>query len=942
MAEKSVRVVLSASVAGFTAGMEKAAAATGKVAERADRLTKSDKWRSFERGAMGASVAAVGAMGMAVARFAEFDEAMSRVGAATGSSAAEMDKLREAAMAAGAEFGQFSSTEAAAAIEELGKAGLSTAQIVGGGLTGALALAAADGMAVAEAAELTADALAIFNLDGSKATRVADLLAQGAGAATGSARDLGMALAQAGAVAASTGLSIDDTTTALALFAKNGIKGSDAGTSLKSMLTALANPSAKASKLMGELGINAFDAQGAFIGMRELSEQLNVKLADLSTEQRNAALATIFGSDAMRVASIAAKEGGKGYDAMVQSMAGYGSAAEQAAKRTDNLKGDLAELSGAWENFMISLGGSGDGPLRKAVQGLTGLTEWASRHKTTTGILLGTTGAMIGLAAAAVGVVRTIQGVRAFHAAWKDLPKLEGNMKRAAVGAGVLTAAFAALTVAGAAYQRSIDKQMSSLPEMEATLRGLSKGGDLSKIDEDFAQMGTTVKSLGDALDFMNAKSGRWNKFSRDAGKLIPSVLGMKSATTQYTEQLDKLDKALAAMDTADAAAAFTRMVQQSGRAAQDFAPYLDDYRNKLIGISNELNVQVSESELVDWMGGKVPAAVDAAAKAARAAGRPVSDLADKNKMAAESAKAAAQAAQDQRDAYLDLANTALQLSGSQIGVQKAIDDAAASLKENGRTLDINTEKGRANRSALDGIASSALALIEAQQKNGASAAELTKTTQENRDAFINTAVAMGMGRDAAAKLADQYGLIPKEVATKFSADTKSAEDDLNGVAAAVGAIPSVKIITIRADNRMGALGSAIGLPMQARATGGPIYGPGTKTSDDVPIWASRGEFMQQASAVDYYGQGVMWALNQKRIPREFFGALGLAGGGPVSWSRQPVGSAGMTNITNGGATFAPTINAYGPDAQEVAGHAMARMQHQMRAMAVVIPGGAA
>ncbi|QSY57786.1 phage tail tape measure protein [Bifidobacterium imperatoris] len=150
---------------------------------------------------------------------------MSTVQANTGASAAELDKLRQAAIDAGANT-VYNAQEAADAINELGKAGMSTTDILSGGLSGALNLAASDGMQVSEAAELMSSAMAQFNLTGKQAGNVADALAAGAGKAQGSARDLGYALQQSGMVANSFGIGMTETVGTLTAFANAGMIGS--------------------------------------------------------------------------------------------------------------------------------------------------------------------------------------------------------------------------------------------------------------------------------------------------------------------------------------------------------------------------------------------------------------------------------------------------------------------------------------------------------------------------------------------------------------------------------------------------------------------------------------------------------------------------------------------------------------------------------------------
>src|SRR5699024_6183113 len=141
-----------------------------------------------------------------------------------------------------------------------------------------------------------------------------DLLAAGAGKAQGGVQDLGAALNQSGLVAAQMGLSLEETVGSLTAFASAGLVCSDAGTSFRAMLLRLANPTGKSAKLMDELGISVYNAQGEFIGMEALAGVLQDRLGGLSQEQRNAALATIFGQDAIRTSAILYEQGAEGVD----------------------------------------------------------------------------------------------------------------------------------------------------------------------------------------------------------------------------------------------------------------------------------------------------------------------------------------------------------------------------------------------------------------------------------------------------------------------------------------------------------------------------------------------------------------------------------------------------------------------------------------------------
>ena len=384
MTERSVKVTLRANVADFNRQIKSAATSleqlaakgdpTGKVAETTmGRLAQSAQlqraaWDTASTAMVGYGVAAAAASAYVVRSFADFDSAMSNVQAATHESAENMNQLREAAIQAGADTA-FSASEAAGAIEELAKAGVSTADILNGGLKGSLDLAAAGGLGVADAAGIASVALTQFKLSGSDVGHVADLLAAGAGKAMGDVSDLGMALKQSGLVASQTGLRIDETTGALASFAAAGLLGSDAGTSFKTMLLNMTPQSKQAAKYMEELGIHAYDAQGQFVGLAAYAGQLHDSLSKLTAEDRQAALKKMFGQDAIRAASILYEQGAEGIQSWIDKVNDAGYAAETANARMDNLKGDIEKLGGSFETLFIKSGSGANSFLRSIVQG---------------------------------------------------------------------------------------------------------------------------------------------------------------------------------------------------------------------------------------------------------------------------------------------------------------------------------------------------------------------------------------------------------------------------------------------------------------------------------------------------------------------------------------------------------------------------------------------
>lgn len=337
-----------------------------KAREDIDRTSKSSEDAGERADKAGTMIAAGGAaiaagLALAVKTSADFSQQLSNVQAVSGASAAEMQQLRDKSLQLGKDTA-FSASESAAAIEELVKAGVSVGDVMNGAADATVALAAAGGVSMPEAAAQASNAMNQFGLAAKDLPRVADLIAGAANASAIDVSDFGYSLSQVGAVANLAGLSFDDTATAIALMGNAGIKGSDAGTSLKSMLMNLQPATRAQGELMMDLGIVTEDgankfytAAGELKSFSEVSDVLADSLKGMSKEQKQAALETMFGSDAIRAAAIFAEQGADGFDKVAESM-GKVSAAEVAETRMDNLKGSMEELGGAAETLLIHVG----------------------------------------------------------------------------------------------------------------------------------------------------------------------------------------------------------------------------------------------------------------------------------------------------------------------------------------------------------------------------------------------------------------------------------------------------------------------------------------------------------------------------------------------------------------------------------------------------------
>jgi TP901 family phage tail tape measure protein len=273
----------------------------------------------------------------------------------SGATADQMARVREEARALGADITLpgVAAGDAATTMTELAKAGLSVTDTLTA-TRGVLQLAAAAQIDFATATSLAANALNAFQLPGTEAVKVADLLAGAANAAQGDISDFGNALTQSAAVAHQAGLSVQQTVVFLTELAKAGISGSDAGTSLRVALLRLIAPTKEAKDIFAALGTQITDSAG---NVRvDVFEQLRQEMERLRPATRNAALATIFGTDAIRSAAIFTREGAKGFDELQKQVSRQGQAAETAAARTKGLSGAVGGFTSNLSTFGTDVG----------------------------------------------------------------------------------------------------------------------------------------------------------------------------------------------------------------------------------------------------------------------------------------------------------------------------------------------------------------------------------------------------------------------------------------------------------------------------------------------------------------------------------------------------------------------------------------------------------
>lgn len=542
--------------------------------------------------------------------------------------------------------------------------------------------------------------------------------------------------------------------------------------------------------------------------MSSLAGQLKEKLGGLTQEQRNSAMATMFGSYAIQGANVLYAEGASGIDEWTKKVSQSGYAADLAAKKNDNLKGDLENLSGSFESLMISLGEGGQGPLRSLVQTLDTLVDAFSQLPAPVqqGIVLMTAlaggftalhSAMGPLNASSSQTARNFglmldpfqRGITAIPLLKEGVIQLGTSMLGTSTNAGTLangltrgqtamngmksigSGLFAALggpwgialTVAGAllvGFAQSAQDAKANIKEfssainqsgnaVETLIKKIASGEDKTwDFGDKFA---TGLGSLGEALD----KAGiEYSTFAK-------AVNGSKEAQKLFNEQMKNAENNMSIMQTDSIRDSYNKLSDQVSRAKE----------------------QVSKTNT------EVAKAKDSGDTAAEGTNN-----------YADSADNATTSAEDLSDAIDDLVKGFLSLPGVQLSADQAVTqfnqgilDLNESIAKNGRVLDDNgnalagyESQAYDSQSALQGLASTAQStaqkIIEEGQAHGDAAAATQQAgdiLERARQAYIDNATAAGMSADAAAAQADRYGLARSE-----ADNLRQSIEDMNSTAA--------------------------------------------------------------------------------------------------------------------------------------------------------------
>lgn len=323
---------------------------------------------------MGITLPLAGVATAAVKTGMDFDSQMSRVQAIAGATGDEFDALREQALLLGAET-SFSASSAAQGMENLASAGFTTNEIVAA-MPGLLDMAAASGADLGVASEIAASILRGFGMDASDAGHIADVLAEASARTNAQVEDMGEAMKYVAPVANAMGISMEETAAAVGLLSDAGIKGSQAGTTLRGALARMTKPTKAMQEVMDELNLSFYDSEGRMKGISEIVTMLQGSFNGLTEEEQQHATTVLFGQEAMSGMLALIEAGPEKLESLTQGLIeSDGAAKNMATTMLDNLGGAVEELTGSLETAGIGLYDLGKEQITNAVKSITDLVN---------------------------------------------------------------------------------------------------------------------------------------------------------------------------------------------------------------------------------------------------------------------------------------------------------------------------------------------------------------------------------------------------------------------------------------------------------------------------------------------------------------------------------------------------------------------------------------
>ena len=836
MSVKTVVTRLTADVSGFVAGMGKATAAAQTLAGKTAALSDSQHWKGLSSTALKAGAVIAGGLGLVAKAAVDWESAWAGVRKTVDGTGPEMAQL-EGELRNLARTLPASHKEIAAVAEAAGQLGIKRQDVAG--FTKVM-------VDLAETTNLTADEAAtslaqLMNIMGTSASQVSRLgaavVALGNDGASTEREivQMGQRIAAAGR---QVGMAETDVLAMANALASVGVEAEAGGTAVSMSMfkidAAVRNGGEKLETLARITGRTADefarawqqDAGSAMADVVEGLGRIQSEGGSVKATLKDLGIAGIRESDAMSRLAAATKNAGNQHNLLRDSLILGKKAwqdntalADEARKRYET---SASQIQVAWNNITdaaITFGGAALPVINNVAQAVVGLTQWFGNLPEP---VRNASLAFAGLAAAGLlatgGLMKTITAINNVKVALAGLNISARTAGLAAAGIGL------ALTIAGAAFAAWTAKNEEAKQSTQEYAQALRETNGV--IDDSVRALAARKLQEAGALDAAN-------KLGVSYQLVTEAALGNEAAISQVNEAIKEYRN---------------QSTYRQGGGGQV--------------LTEEGQAWKTLSDAIQGQSGALGEAIEKERQFQEAASR-TGGAAEQNQRAVQNLSKSYEAQKEVMDALLkatqEYGNELLALSGSEIGLEQAIDDASDALKKNGKTLDINTQKGRNNKQALDTIAKSGMSLIKTLVEQNASTDKVTAAQKRASDAFVAAAVKAGMTKKAATELAAAYFALPPAKETKVSApgaaESKARVENLHN---AIKNLPDWKQTLIKAALEQGGIAAAEAALARLTRTRystvvirtQQVTGGSTSTGGTKQIGYAQG------AVVDYYARG--------------------------------------------------------------------------------------
>lgn len=538
--------------------------------------------------------------------FGTFQSQMSAVQAISGAAGADMDALAAKAKEMGASTA-FTAAQAGQAMEYMAMAGWKTEDMLGG-LEGIMSLAAASGEDLASTSDIVTGALTAFGLSAQDSGHFADVLASASSNANTNVGLMGETFRYAAPVAGALGYSIEDVALVVGLMSSSMIKGSEAGTALRGILTNLAKPSSDVAGYMEKLGISLTDSEG---NMRSLSELLGIlreRFAELSEAEQAEYAAGLAGKEAMSGLLAIVNAGEADYRKLADAInTCAGAAREMSETRLDNYEGQLTRLSSAVDGLKLAVGESLAPVLGNLAEAGTEAFSWAAalveEHPWVVQAITGIVGAT-GLLTAGMAAYTAVAAAAEVVTGHLNLTMSLCPILAVTAAAGALVAVMAGAAARTAEITEGARSLTKSLKESRDAYQELSES-----MAAENASVTDTIRALQNLLDAEDRSATRKDQILRLVEELNEKIPGLALAYDETADAVNMTSDALERM-----AESAREQEEQEARVARlnELFTQREAVTRELEEAQNKLDEAMEEAQWDSFGGAMNDAATDA------------------------------------------------------------------------------------------------------------------------------------------------------------------------------------------------------------------------------------------------------------------------------------------------------------------------------------------